>query len=476
MKKSITAIIALIYVTTIPILAQINFSNNFIQNNASALGVDQMATGEYSFAGGEYNQVDSKFSFVFGEDNFLNAPYSFSFGFDNSNYGDYSVTCGRKNEVSGIYAFAGGNNCTSSGYYSFSYGLESKATGDYALAFGKQSYAVLAHSAAIGEGTYSRSIGCLAIGRFNEGLGDINDKYQSVFEVGIGTSLTTRKNALTIRGNGFVGIGTSEPEALLHIGNSSQSKIVMGLGQYLMTWGSTTIETNAHFSPKYSINPSQNLGSSFHRWNNLYIYNNIYQTSDRAFKENIQPLSYGLDAVMMLGPVSYQWREHEDRRTKVGFIAQEVHEVIPEVVMTDRNDSGEEIWGMDYTKLIPVLVNAIQEQNQLIDKQATRLDELENLIAKMNESVPKESIPKLNYLQPNPWEGQTNISYYLPDYIQHAQLQILDENGHIQKTIQLNGRGRGEVVILQGDLRSGLYYLTLMADQYERQTQKMIIR
>ena len=105
--------------------------------------------------------------------------------------------------------------------------------------------------------------------------------------------------------------------------------------------------------------------------------------SDRRIKSNIQPIAYGLSEVLALQPKSYdhhnsEYQEngeviHKGRETTkdIGLIAQEAYEIIPEAVSKPISD--EELWTMDYTRLIPVLINAIQEQQDLIKTMEDRL-------------------------------------------------------------------------------------------------------
>lgn len=91
------------------------------------------------------------------------------------------------------------------------------------------------------------------------------------------------------------------------------------------------------------------------------------QTSDARYKRNILPIGYGLNQVLKLNPVSFDI----DDKHKIGFIAQETMEYVPEAVY----DSGEDIDGtsntklvMDYVQIIPVLVKAMQEQHKQIEE------------------------------------------------------------------------------------------------------------
>ncbi len=93
-------------------------------------------------------------------------------------------------------------------------------------------------------------------------------------------------------------------------------------------------------------------------------------TSDRRYKDNITPLNSALDSVMKLRGVSYEWKTEEypdhnfDNNTHYGFIAQEVEEVIPDVVGTDERG-----WKtLRYMGFTPVLVEALKEQQNEIQK------------------------------------------------------------------------------------------------------------
>jgi hypothetical protein len=101
------------------------------------------------------------------------------------------------------------------------------------------------------------------------------------------------------------------------------------------------------------------LGKSFARWTTVYAANGVIQTSDLRLKTNIHPLNYGLKEVLQLNPVRYNWKSNPSSGNKIGLIAQEVREVIPEVVV---GDERKEHLGMNYAELVPVLINAIKEQ------------------------------------------------------------------------------------------------------------------
>ena len=111
--------------------------------------------------------------------------------------------------------------------------------------------------------------------------------------------------------------------------------------------------------------------------------------SDFRLKKDIQPLSSVLDRVMDLRPTSYRYKENpSDSRLSVGFIAQEVEKLFPELVY----QSGE-YKALSYDQFAVVAVKAIQEQQEVITTQQTQLDQLEKEVDEMKKEM--EAIRKL---------------------------------------------------------------------------------
>lgn len=116
---------------------------------------------------------------------------------------------------------------------------------------------------------------------------------------------------------------------------------------------------------------------------------NVYQQSDGRSKKNIKTISAGLSQVLNLRPVSFNWKTRNDisncnsedsfwgpdneQGTQYGFIAQEIEESIPEIVSTD--EDGHKL--VNYTAIIPMLVQSIQELQMTVEKQAKRIEYLE---------------------------------------------------------------------------------------------------
>ena len=91
-----------------------------------------------------------------------------------------------------------------------------------------------------------------------------------------------------------------------------------------------------------------------------------YRLSDRRQKENIKTLEYGLDEILRLNPVTHTWLYSDATKPSIGLIAQEVEEVLSELVNTTM-DGEREAKALDYNGLIPVLINSIKELNKKIE-------------------------------------------------------------------------------------------------------------
>jgi len=97
--------------------------------------------------------------------------------------------------------------------------------------------------------------------------------------------------------------------------------------------------------------------------------------SDRRLKESITNSKYGLKEVMQLRPVDYILTSN--RLKQVGFIAQEVQSLVPEVVTGKEGDlSKGETLGLTYANLVPVLTKAIQEQQAMIEQLKAEIEAL----------------------------------------------------------------------------------------------------
>ncbi|MBK6354232.1 MAG: tail fiber domain-containing protein [Saprospiraceae bacterium] len=87
--------------------------------------------------------------------------------------------------------------------------------------------------------------------------------------------------------------------------------------------------------------------------------------SDSILKTDIQPLGNSLTRVLSFNTYTYKFKDElaTSDRTRIGFLAQQLERVVPEIVSTDNQN----LKGIDYVSIIPLLVKSIQELNQRIE-------------------------------------------------------------------------------------------------------------
>jgi len=100
---------------------------------------------------------------------------------------------------------------------------------------------------------------------------------------------------------------------------------------------------------------------------------NFTQTSDARKKKNVFPINDALSAIELLNPVTFNWKS--DDKADVGFIAQEMREVYPELVEED--SAG--FLSVAYTGIVAPLVRAMQQQQKMIEDLQHRLDNIEGV-------------------------------------------------------------------------------------------------
>ena len=111
---------------------------------------------------------------------------------------------------------------------------------------------------------------------------------------------------------------------------------------------------------------------------NIDYSGTLTDTSDRRIKKNINPLSGSLNKVLKLKGVSFNWKDERKGKNLIhGLIAQEVREIIPEIVreMPKNPEEKDPILGITYIDLIPFLIESIKDQQKQIDKLKAKLNE-----------------------------------------------------------------------------------------------------
>lgn len=183
------------------------------------------------------------------------------------------------------------------------------------------------------------------------------------------------------------------------------TKATMGLTS--TTFSNTTMFINANGFSRISLEATRNFyffnqsGTTAQRWqlydngepNRMYLLqgaaNNGVQLvpgagawsswSDERVKKNIVSMDTELDNVLKLKPVFYNYKGDDDTQPKrVGFIAQEIRQIYPELVDEGEMSVGDvdNVLSLETTSLIPYLVKAIQDLNKKIEEQSKIINEL----------------------------------------------------------------------------------------------------
>ena len=125
---------------------------------------------------------------------------------------------------------------------------------------------------------------------------------------------------------------------------------------------------------------------SVHNNGNVTVAGDLNVNSDRRLKEDIATIENALQIVARIEGKTYNWKPElgRDRGKQYGFIAQEVEQVIPELVSTQQGDG---IKSVNYQGMVPFLVNALKELNELKESQAAEIEALRNRAQGQTEKI-----------------------------------------------------------------------------------------
>jgi len=260
-----------------------------------------------------------------------------------------------------------------------------------------------------------------------------------------------------------VGIGTTSPTADLHnIGTVRLQDLPYG-----------TISTYLGVDVDGNVKRVEFLNNEF---NNTDKRLSNFILTDNEYLKDVEELDNSLASILKLNGKLFQWKDGLDKYQfpdgkQIGFIAQEVKEVLPEIIHVDKN--GEH--SMNYTAIIPVLVEAIKEQQNQITLLQNKLDDSFLLFNDSNLILEKRTSFSTNY--PNPFSTTTTVDYFIEKNVYKAKIVIYDTNGTTINSFNLNDRARTlQLIINKNNLSSGVYFYTLIADDIVIGTKKMIVK
>jgi len=234
-----------------------------------------------------------------------------------------------------------------------------------------------------------------------------------------------------------------------------------------------------------------------------------WTTSDGRFKTNIKEEVAGLSFIKLLRPVVYNFDANKfdaflskqmpdsvkaKRKAalkkassksgsivQTGFIAQEVAKAAKEAgynfngVHVPENDADN--YSLSYEKMVVPLVKAVQELAQQNEEMRKEIELLKaNLLPGTNNNQNINlSSALLNQNVPNPFIGNTSISYHLPGMVKSAEIVITDKQGKNLKRVQINGTGNGKVEINTAALSPGTYQYTLYVNGSMVDSKQMVV-
>jgi hypothetical protein len=218
-------------------------------------------------------------------------------------------------------------------------------------------------------------------------------------------------------------------------------------------------------------------------------------TSDRRLKQNIKPYTKGLNELMQIKTKSFEYNGKggtEEGAFYIGTIAQELQEIVPEFVSNHRVETTDEegitlkeetFLKVHDTQLKYLMINAIQDQQEIIEEQNAkidvlieRLEKLENSIASQDVTIQGEgNASKLLQNVPNPFDGETQIEYEIAEDFSKASVSVFDMKGSLIKTIDIQKAGKGQINLSTFDLPSGQYSYILNVNGELIDSKKMLL-
>lgn len=226
--------------------------------------------------------------------------------------------------------------------------------------------------------------------------------------------------------------------------------------------------------------------------------------SDKRLKKDVTQFKYGLKEIMQLQPLVYDYTGKGGTvsgKYNVGLFAQDLQKIAPEFVtsFTDRAEDkeGNFVEGETYLSIYDtgikyMLVNAVQEQQDIIESQKDEIATLREEVSEMKEMMQailngqntntNQQNIELNgngaYLeqnQPNPFNNHTLIKYSVPTDATDALVNIFNETGQLIHSELITQTGVGQIQVKAGTIPAGTYSYSLVVNGKITDTKRMVI-
>ncbi len=210
-------------------------------------------------------------------------------------------------------------------------------------------------------------------------------------------------------------------------------------------------------------------------------------TSDEQFKQDITPEDSALELINSLNPVTYTFKT--DNKFNIsfpdvvqhGFIAQELEKVLPELVANHSEEGVGTYKSVNYNGIISVLTKGIQELSEEVEDLKKQLAEAKTYVVSKDNFTTTEMdkiAEKGFYLgqnTPNPFDNSTEIAYSFPKGVQNVVLMVFNLSGESLKEFKLREE-KGTVTLEASAFKPGLYLYSLISDNSEIITKKMLVK
>jgi len=333
--------------------------------------------------------------------------------------------------------------------------------------------------------------------------------------------MATAQIKVTTLGN--VGIGHNTPTQKLHVVGNTR------FNPSADSWKDIFIDATNQWGVPQIYSSDFLIGKSNVCVNGIWVNYLYYKylslvSSDETLKENIKPLENTLSKLLQIEGKSYNYKkdseinsipEFEEMLDKetFGFIAQELEDVFPELVYPP--SAVNNYYSINYIGMIPVLLEAIKEQQSIIENLQREIlpdpilrqgaEELQNIIEMLQQKVENleetllkccqsnsNDVDESNNIQeinlsnptdamkvyqnaPNPFNERTTIKCYIPQSIPKAELCVYNMQGIQVKCFTVSERGIVNVQIEAGQLSAGIYTYLLVGNGKTSDTKQMIL-
>ena len=350
---------------------------SFNENGTGIQSSNSIASGDYSISLGVQTEAIGDIATAMGAITTASGTNSTAMGYDTNASADYSTTMGYQTEASGDYSTAMGVTTKAIGNISTAMGQDTKAIGSASTAMGYNTTASGLSSTALCNSTISSGNNSVAMGYFTESSG--NDSTATGLE-----TLASGASSMSM-GIGTVAAGDASVSMGYHTNTNDVGTLALGIYNIIDTTpnpNTFTLQNTALI-----IGNGTDDGNRSNAFEVLFdgtttIAGDLNINSDARLKANIISLGATLSKLLQIDGKTYTMKKDANHKKKIGLLAQDIEKVFPELV-TETND----IKSVNYQGLVPVLINAMKEQQDEIINQKDEIDSYKTELSNQRKEI-----------------------------------------------------------------------------------------